>query len=70
MAYITVDEMAATLRALGWKVNPPIDPTTCRHPRAIGSGSLGPDGSSHSQGYCPDCHKSWDYRTPAHAKLR
>jgi hypothetical protein len=41
---------------------------TCRHPRAIGGGSLGSDGSSSSQGYCPDCHQSWNYSTPARAE--
>jgi len=60
---MTDDEMVSALRAKGWRIQPPIDPKTCKHPQARGSGSLSSDGASKSDGYCPDCGASWHQET-------
>ena len=52
---MTNEEMAAKLRAAGWRVKEPLTQANCRHPNARGSGALGSDGSGYSESRCPDC---------------
>lgn len=37
---------------------------SCKHWHKIGNGSLGSDGSSSMDWYCPDCHSSGSSKTP------
>ncbi len=37
----------------------------CKHPRKIGNGSVGSDGSSKMHWSCPDCGRSGHIETPA-----
>lgn len=60
---MTDEEMAAALRAKGWFVRPPFDPSTCTHPRlsdGVGSGSISSDGSGSCTTQCPDCEKRFE----------
>ena len=61
---MTDDEMAAHLRAKGYRVAAPVDQATCSHPNRRGMGSASSDGSSSFSGYCADCGKDLSYSTP------
>jgi len=57
---MTDEEMAAALRANGWRVKEPLTQANCRHPRMQSSGTICSDGSGSSRGYCPDCGYTYD----------
>lgn len=61
---MTDEEMIMVLRAKGYRVQPPIDQKTCKHPRLRGSGMIGCDGASKSEGYCQDCGYNYSHETP------
>ncbi len=61
---LALEEAAGLLRSHKWRVEPPLTPENCKHPRRIGTGSMGCDGSSESTTYCPDCGYSAKYSTP------
>lgn len=64
-----IDKAVALLRAAGWTVSEPITQENCSHPMHLvrGSGSIGADGSSHSESTCGRCGKHWEYSTPPRA---
>ncbi len=57
---MTNEEMAAELRKAGWRVHEPLTKANCKHPRRVGSGFVGSDGSSNMSWYCPDCHDMFE----------
>jgi hypothetical protein len=59
------EEMAELLRAAGWRVAPPLTIENCPHTYAYGSGSIGHDGSGHSDWFCPACGKHSSQTFPA-----
>jgi hypothetical protein len=61
---MTDDEMLTALRAKGYRIQPPIDQNTCKHPRMRGQGSMSSNGASKSSGFCPDCLYSYEHETP------
>jgi len=57
---MTDEEMAAHLRAKGWRIADPLTPDNCSHPNMTVSGSVGSRGSW-SEGHCPDCGYSYKW---------
>ena len=62
---MTEAEMAAALRALGWRLTSPAELAACKHPRMQSSGTCRSDGYSELWWHCPDCGKSGHSSTRA-----
>lgn len=61
---MTNEEMAAALRAAGWRVAEPITQDNCPHLHKMGSGGISSDGSGFSEWTCQTCGKHERHEFP------
>lgn len=64
---MTLEEMAAELRAKGWRCEEPWTKENCKHPQhmRMGSGGVSCDGSWHMSWTCRACGTSEKHSWPA-----